>query len=253
MKNAKLKRLGLWPELRHEFGLGPQSLTSGSQDVDGLVAFLVGPCRPAGFPRKGTYQDWQTLRLRLRPGLVAELRYGMGWGWSWGRGLGCGLEEEVARSNLLNPAVGFCDKVLVPADYFQAIYCWVYFEWSGHSVRFRLQGKLWMKELDPTAVKQETWGKIREKQKRALFKAKYKTPKQTKWGRKNKVATEQRNNKVQRKKGKSKPKFKSKCKTQNPKTHTRRNRELTGTETVAGKAIQNTYNDRMRSEGKHTD
>ena len=40
------------------------------------------------------------------------------------------------------------------------------------------------------------------KQKRALFKAEYKTQKQTKRGRKNKVATEQQNNKLQRKKGK---------------------------------------------------
>ena len=44
----------LWLELRH--GLRPLSLTSGSQDVDGLVAFLVGAlCRPGGFLRKETF------------------------------------------------------------------------------------------------------------------------------------------------------------------------------------------------------
>ena len=59
----------LWLELR--YGLRPLSLTSGSQDVDGLVAFLVGAlCRPAGCPRKETF--WQ--RLELRHGL----RHGLG-------------------------------------------------------------------------------------------------------------------------------------------------------------------------------
>ena len=44
----------LWLELR--YGLRPLSLTSGSQDVDGLVTFLVGAlCRTGGFPRKETF------------------------------------------------------------------------------------------------------------------------------------------------------------------------------------------------------
>ena len=56
----------LW--LRH--GLRPLSLTSGSQDVDGLVAVSVGAlCRQAGFPRKETLRLWHELRLELRHGL----------------------------------------------------------------------------------------------------------------------------------------------------------------------------------------
>ena len=54
----------LWLELRH--GLRPLSLTSGSQDVDGLVAFSVGAlCRQAGFPRTETLRLWHGLRLEL--------------------------------------------------------------------------------------------------------------------------------------------------------------------------------------------
>ena len=46
-----------------------------------------------------------------------------------------GLKEKFACSYLTSPAGGVCDKVLVPADYLQAINCWVHFIRSGHSVR----------------------------------------------------------------------------------------------------------------------
>ena len=55
-------RLWLRPGLGVRLWLRPLSQTSGSQDVDGLVAFSVGAlCRPAGFHKKG--------KLRACPGL----------------------------------------------------------------------------------------------------------------------------------------------------------------------------------------
>ena len=87
--------------------------------------------RPGGFPRKQTFQDWQALGLRLRPGLVAGLclRHGLGLELRHGFRLWPGKKS----SNLPSPAGGICLKVLVPANNLQAINSWVQFTRSVHS------------------------------------------------------------------------------------------------------------------------